>query len=114
MAFKNPWIAASASADARAAALFLQVGLARGNAVHGERQPPRRREGFGAFIDQTLGDQLVGHHAAQIVRRLCLHARGNFFGEQLEQKIGHQAALPASVCTQASPQAFASSRTRMM
>ena len=82
--------------------------------MHGQRQPPRRRERLGAFIDEAFGDQLVGDHAAQIVRRLRLHARGDFFGEQFEQKIGHQAALPASVWTQASPQAFASSRTRMM
>ena len=82
--------------------------------MHRQRQPPRRREGFCALIDQAFGDQLVGDHAAQIVRRLRLHARGDFFGKQFEQKIGHQTALPASVCTQASPQAFASSRTRMM
>ena len=102
------------AADARALALFLQVRLPRGNAVHRQRQPPRRRERLGAFIDQAFGDELVGHHAAQIVGRLRLHARGNFFGEQFEQKIGHHAALPASVWTQASPQALASSRTRMM
>ena len=114
MAFRKPAIAASGAADARALALLLQIGLPRGDAVHRQRQPPRRRERFGAFIDQAFGDELVGDHAAQIVRRLRLHARGDFFGEQFEQKIGHQAAPPASVCTQASPQAFASSRTRMM
>ena len=63
--------------------------------MHRQRQPPRRRERFCAFIDQALGDQLVGHHAAQIVGRLRLHPRGNFLGEQFEQEIGHQAALPA-------------------
>ena len=81
-------------ADARAPALFLQVGLARGNAVHRQRQPPRRRERLGALIDQALGDQLVGDHAAQIVGRLRLHARGNFFGEKFEQKIGHSTYPP--------------------
>ena len=84
MAFKNPWIAALGPADARAAALFLQIRLPRRNAVHRQRQPPRRREGLCAFIDQALGDQLVGHHAAQIIRRLRLHARGDFLGEQFE------------------------------
>ena len=102
------------TADARTPAFFFQVRLPRRNAVHGQRQPPRRRERFRAFIDQPFGDQPVGHHAAQIVGRPRLHPRGDFFGEEFEQQIGHQAAPPASVCTQASPQAFASSRTRMM
>ena len=76
-------------ADPRSPALFLQIRLARGNAVHRQRQPPRRRERLGALIDQPLGDQPVGDHAAQIVGRLRLHPRGNFFGEKFEQKIGH-------------------------
>jgi hypothetical protein len=29
----------------------------------------------------ALGDQFIGHHAAQILRRLRLHPRGDFFGE---------------------------------
>ena len=76
-------------ADARALALFLQVGLARGDAVHGQRQAARRHERLRAFIDEAFGDQLLGDETAQIVRRLRLHARGDFFGEQFEQKIGH-------------------------
>ena len=69
------------SADARSLAFFLQVRLPRGNAVHRQRQPPRRRERFCALIDQPLGHELVGDHAAQVVGRLRLHPRGNFFGE---------------------------------
>ncbi len=114
MALRKPCDGRLRPADARPFALFFQVGLPRGNAVHGQRQPPRRRECLGAFIDEALGHKLVGDHAAQIVRRLRLHPRGNFFGEKFEKKIGHQPAPPASVCTQASPQALASSRTRMM
>ena len=103
-------------ADLRPLALLLEVRLTRGNAVHGERETARRHECFRAFIDKAFSDQLVGDHLAQVVRRLRLHARGNFFGEQFEEKIGHcrYSALPASVCTHASPQAFASSRTRRM
>src|SRR5205823_10741817 len=70
-------------------ALFLQIGLPRRNAVNRQREPPRRRECLGPFIDETLGDEFVGDHAAQIVRRLCLHARRNFFGEKFEKEIGH-------------------------
>ena len=71
------------AADARTAALFFQIGLARGNAVHGQRQPPRGGKGFRALIDQAFGHELVGDHAAQIVGRLRLHARGNLFRVQL-------------------------------
>ena len=58
--------------------------------MHGQRQPPRRREGLGALIGQPGGDQPVGDEAAQILRRLPLHARGNFLGEELEKQIGHR------------------------
>ncbi len=77
------------AADPRSPALFLQVRLPRRNAVHRQRQPPRRRERLGAFIDQPFGHQPVGHHAAQVIRRLRLHPRGNFFGEKFEEKFGH-------------------------
>ena len=77
------------TADARTPAFFFQVRL--------QRQPPRRRERFCAFVNQALGDELVGDQAAQIVRRLGLHARGDFLGKQFQQKIRHQTALPASV-----------------
>ena len=90
-------------ADARSPALFLQVGLPRRNAVHRQRQPPRRRERLRAFIDQPLGDELVGDHAAQIVGRLRLHPRGNFFGEKFEQKIGHQWLLSTPRARGAAP-----------
>src|SRR5262249_14433428 len=101
-------------ADARTASLVPEIRLTRGDAVHGQRQAPWRRERFRAFVNKAFGDELVGHHAAQIIGRLCLHAPVEFFGEQFEEKCGHQTALPASVWTHASPQAFASSRTRMM
>ena len=77
-------------ADARALLLLAHVGLARRHAVHGERQPPRRHERLGAFVDQPCIDQPVGHRLAQILRRPRLHARRNLFGEQFKQKIRHQ------------------------
>src|SRR5205085_5529023 len=45
-------------ADARAAAFFLQIGLARGDAVHGQRQPSRRRERFRALVNQPSATRL--------------------------------------------------------
>ena len=76
-------------ADARAFLLLAHVGLARRHAVHRERQPPRRHEGLGAVVDEPGVDQPVGDSFAQILRRPRLHARGDFFGEKLEQKVGH-------------------------
>ena len=57
--------------------------------MHGQRQPPRRGEGLGALVDETRLDQRVGDELAQILRRLPLHAGGDFLGEQFEQKVGH-------------------------
>ena len=76
-------------ADTRPLALLAPVGRARRQAVHGERQPPRRRESLGALIDQTGLDQRVGDELPQILRRLPLHAGRNFFGEELEEEIRH-------------------------
>ncbi len=76
-------------ADARALLLLAQIRLPRRHAVHGERQPPRRHERLGAFINQAGADQPVGHAFKQILRRPRLHARGDFLGEQFEQEVGH-------------------------
>src|SRR5205814_7112088 len=86
------------AADARPLALFLQVGLPGGNDVNRQREPPRRRECLCSLVDETLGDEFVGDHAAQIVRRLCLHARRNFFGEKFEKEIGHLRYSPPPAC----------------
>ncbi len=86
----------------------------RGHAMHDERQPPWRREGLGAFIWQAGIDQRIGDEFLQIIRSLALHARRDFLGEEFKQEIGHQFFPPASVSSQAAPQALASSRTRRM
>ena len=88
-ALRKPAIAFSRRADARALALLLHVGLARRNALHRERQPPRRRERLGALVGEAGRDQPVGDELPQILRRPRLHARGNFLGEEFEQQIGH-------------------------
>ena len=85
-------------ADARALLLFAHVGLAVRHAVHRKRQPPRRHERLGAFVDETGIDQAVGNRFAQILRRPRLHARRNFFGEELEQEVWHGARWPQMRC----------------
>ena len=85
-------------AHLRALALLLEVRLTLRNAMHGECETARRHECFRAFIDEPFGHQLVGDHLAQVIRRLRLHARGNFFGEQFEQQIGHETYSPPPAC----------------
>ena len=63
--------------------------------MHGERQAPRRREGLGALIDEPGLDQRIGDELAQILRRLPLHAGGNFFGEEFEEEVGHRSVRAA-------------------
>jgi hypothetical protein len=95
-----------------------------------ERQPPRRREGLRALIEEAALHERIGHKLLQILRCTTLHAGGNFFGKEFEEKIGHRRTLclseetdggsghaatpPPSVFSHAAPQAFASSRTRRM
>ena len=55
-----------------------------------EREPARRREGLGALVDEAGRDQPVGDELLQIVGRARLHARGDFLGEEFEQKVGHR------------------------
>ena len=50
--------------------------------MNGKREPARRDEGLRAFIDETAVHQRVGDELFQILRRLPLHAGGNFFGEK--------------------------------
>ena len=76
-------------ADARALLLLLHVGLPHRHALHGEREPPRRGERLGALVDEPGLDQPVGDELPQILGRARLHARGDFLGEEFEQKIGH-------------------------
>ena len=58
-----------------------------------EREPPRRRIGDGALIDEAALDERIGDELPQILRGAALHARGDFLGEQFEQEIGHGGAL---------------------
>ena len=102
-------------ADARALALLAQVGLGRGQAHDMQRQAPRRDEALRALVKQIALDQRAGDEALQILRRLPLHAGGDFFAEKFEEKIGHSRTTPRpppAVLSHAAPQPRASSRTR--
>ncbi len=79
-------------ADARPLALLARVGLAGRQADDMQRQPARRRETLGALVGQAALDQRVGDEPLQVGRGLGLHAGGDFFGEQFEQKVGHGSA----------------------
>ena len=76
-------------AHARPLALLFQVRLTRRHALHEQCKPPWRDERASTLVDEPGIDQPVGHHLLQIIRRLRLHAGGDFLGEQFEHEIGH-------------------------
>ncbi len=56
-------------------------------------EPPRRDESLRALVEEVALDERVGDEALQVVRRLPLHAGGDFFAEQFEEKVGHSEIL---------------------
>ena len=76
-------------ADARPLALLAHVRALHGQAGDVQGQAPWRGEGARALIMEAALHQRVGDQLLQVFRGLALHARGNFLGEQFEQKIGH-------------------------
>ena len=54
-----------------------------------QRKPARCDKGLRALIDETRFDQPVGDELLQVLHRAALHARGDFLGEEFEQKVGH-------------------------
>ena len=46
--------------------------------------------GLGALIGEALPDQRIGDDLAQVIRRLLLHAGGDFLGKQFDQQFRHQ------------------------
>ena len=79
--------------DARALALFDDVRRAGIEALDGQHQAAGAAVGLCAIIGEAGIDQRIRHQAAKIVRRLLLHAGGNFLGEQFDQEFGHQRLL---------------------
>ena len=80
-------------ADARPLALLAPMRLRLGQADDMQGEPARRRKRLRAFIEDIGVDQRAGDEPLQILRRLPLHARGNFFAEEFEQEIGHRESL---------------------
>ena len=68
--------------DARAFLFFASHRAACGQARHRQRQPARPGERLDAFEQQAAIRQRADHQPLQILRRLRLHARGDFFGEK--------------------------------
>ena len=64
-----------------------------------QRQAPRRDEALRALIDEIALNQRVGDEPLQVLRRLPLHAGGDFFAEQFEQKVGHKNPRRRTIAT---------------
>ena len=75
---------------AGALALLAERGGAVGEALDGEGQAARRREGGGVGVGEAALDEAVGDEAAQVVGGLPLHPGGDFLGEEFEQEVGHR------------------------
>ncbi|MNE45987.1 hypothetical protein D3C80_1403050 [compost metagenome] len=75
----------------RALQLFIAVGRGGGQAVDDQRQAARPGIGGQRIPGQAGGLQTVGGHALQVARGALLHTGGDFFGEDFEEKLGHQA-----------------------
>ena len=76
-------------ADARPLAFLDPARLRFRQADDVQRQPARRGEALRAFVRQARVDQRVGDQPLQILRRLPLHARRDFFAEQFKEQVGH-------------------------
>ena len=80
-------------ADAGTFSLLAQIGLGGRQADDMQRQAPGGDEALRALIKEVALDQRVGDQALEVLRRLALHAGGDFFAEQFKQKVGHRMDL---------------------
>ena len=72
--------------------------MTQGSIRFGEHcQSPRRRKGFGSLIKEATLHERIGHKLLQILRRTALHAGGDFFGEEFEEKVGHGGTLKSEM-----------------
>ncbi len=80
-------------ADARPLALLAPVRLRLRQADDMQREPARRCEALRALIGHVGVDERAGDQPLQVVRRLALHARRDFFAEEFEEQVGHWKGL---------------------
>ncbi len=99
-------------ADLGPLALILHVRRTRRDAMHRQRQPPRRCKGLSALVGQPRRHQSVRDKPAQIVGRARLHARGDFLGKKFEQKVGHCGTSERRACLARRPAAVTIRRRR--
>ena len=88
-ALEEPSDRALGRADARPLALLAPMRLQLGQADDMQRQPARRREALRALVGHVGLDERVGDEPLQVVRRLALHARRDFFAEEFKDEVGH-------------------------
>jgi hypothetical protein len=69
--------------------LLLAVRRGGGQTLDHEGQAARAGEGGEGVIRQAGGLEAVGGHPLEIARGAGLHARGDFFGEEFEEELGH-------------------------
>ena len=77
------------SADAGALSLLAQIGLGGRQADDMEGQAPGGDEALRALVSEVALDQGIGDEPPEVLRRLPLHAGGDFFAEQFKQEVGH-------------------------
>ena len=73
----------------------------RGQAMGDQREAARRHIRGQPFRLQPRFGQALPEQARQILRRLSLHARGDFLAQQFQQKIGHQRLHPGNFASHA-------------
>ena len=76
--------------DLGAFALDRDVRLGDGQALDDQGEAARRDEAFRARMLKARIFQALNHQTLEISRRLGLHTRRDFLGQQLEEKFGHR------------------------
>ncbi len=87
--------------DARPLLLLTHIGLHARQAFHHQRQPARRDIGGDAFDIQRGFFQGLVHQTRQILGGALLHARGNFFRMQFQEKFAQHLRRLQACCGRA-------------
>ena len=90
---RKPWIAASGAPTRGPLRSSRKVRLRGGQPDDMQGQAARRDESLRALVEQVAVDERVGDEPLQVLRRLPLHAGGDFFAEEFEEKVGHHGNL---------------------